>query len=157
MTTLNNLKIIKIAVLLPIVEIIYTLSSVLEVAYNSCITEFPGHISKIYYTLHILTGLSAPPQNITVMVISSTSLTVLWDPPPLADQNGVTGYQVRINTVGHNSNIVNVVDTSYIAVGLDEFQEYDIEVASVSPLGIGPFSTPLRAQTLEDGTLYVVM
>ena len=105
-------------------------------------------------TMYVLTGLSAPPQNITVMVISSTSLTVSWDPPPLADQNGVTSYQVRISTVNSipaSSNTVNLGGTSYIAVGLDEFQEYDIEVASVTALGVGPFSTPIRTQTLEDG------
>ena len=104
------------------------------------------------YVLYVA-ELSLPPVNITVMVISSTSLTVTWNPPPLAGQNGVTGYQVMITAVSSTSNTVNVVGTSYTAAGLNEFQEYDIAVASVSALGVGPFSTPFRIQTLEDGML----
>ena len=86
------------------------------------------------------------------MVISSTSISVFWDPPPFNDQNGViTGYQVNI--IYQNTTIVSIItiNTSIVANNLQEFEEYVIEVAAMTSVGLGPFSDPVSSQTFEDG------
>ena len=101
-----------------------------------------------------ITGPSAPPQNVTTMVINSTSIFVFWDPPPFDDQNGsITSYQVNITK--QNTTVVSVMinDTSFIANNLQEFEEYFIEVAAMTSVGLGPFSDPVRDITNEGSEL----
>ena len=110
--------------------------------------------------LHFLLSItdpSAAPQNVRTMVLSSTSISVFWDPPPFLDQNGViTGYQVTITNVNRTnvSTVVNVANTSHIALDLQEFEAYDIEVAAMTAVGLGPFSVAVRRQTLEDSKCF---
>jgi len=97
---------------------------------------------------------SAPPQNVTTMVINSTSISVYWDPPPLDDQNGViTGYTVIITNINRTSisMTISVTNTSYTAINLEEFEVYHIQVAAMTAIGLGPFSDVIRSQTFEDG------
>jgi len=99
-------------------------------------------------------GPSAPPQNVTTMIISSTSISVYWDPPPFNDQNGIiTGYRVNIVNLNQSnkSDTIDISNTSFTAVDLEEFEAYDIQVAAMTIIGLGPFSDIIRRQTLEDG------
>lgn len=103
---------------------------------------------------------SSPPQNFTTMVISSTSISVYWDPPPLGDQNGViTGYRVIIINLNRTSISVNVnvFGTNFTAMNLEEFEAYNIQVAAMTAVGLGPFSNVIRSQTFEDGKYCVVV
>ena len=108
------------------------------------------------YTINICVGPSAPPQNVTTMVISSTSISVYWNPPPLPDQNGdIIGYQLGItnqdtgNSSGYVVNVTNM--TSYVAINLQKFEVYSFEIAAMTVIGLGPFSDVVTNQTLEDG------
>ena len=90
------------------------------------------------------------------MVISSTSISVYWNTPPLPDQNGdITGYQLMITNVNRSSSLVLVVDvinmTSYVAINLQEFEVYSFEIAAMTVIGLGPFSDAVTNQTFEDG------
>jgi len=49
-----------------------------------------------------------------------------------------------------------VTNTSYIAIDLEEFEEYDIQVAAMTAVGLGPFNNPVRNQTFEDGKCCMV-
>jgi len=87
------------------------------------------------------------------------SISVLWDAPPFLDQNGViTGYQVTITNVNRTnvSTVVNVIGTSHMALNLQEFEAYDIEVAAMTAVGLGPFSDAVRNQTLEDSKCIIL-
>ena len=87
-------------------------------------------------------------------MINSTSISVYWDPPPFDDQNGViTSYTVIITNLNRTniSMSINVTNTSYTAIDLEEFKVYDIQVAAMTPVGLGPFSDVIRSQTFEDG------
>ena len=92
----------------------------------------------------------------TIVVINSTSISVSWYPPPFPDQNGdIIGYQLMITNQDRTNsqpmlfNVTNV--TSYVATMLQEFEVYSIEIAAETAVGLGPFSEPVRDQTLEDG------
>ena len=41
--------------------------------------------------------------------------------------------------------------TSFVVNSLQEFQEYSVEVAAMTAVGLGPFSNPIGDRTLEDG------
>jgi len=102
----------------------------------------------------LCTGPSAPPQNVTIIVINSTAILISWNPPSFLDQNGaIIGYQLvitkRINSFAIMYNATNV--TSYIAAMLEEFKVYIIEIAAWTLIGLGPFSDPVSSQTFEDG------
>ena len=103
--------------------------------------------------LSLCIGPSAPPQDVTTMVISSTSISVSWNPPPLPDQNGdITGYQLVITNENRSSYFVRIVNvTSYVATNLQEFEVYSFEIAAMTVIGLGPFSDAITNQTFEDG------
>ena len=108
------------------------------------------------YTINICVGPSAPPQDVTTMVISSTSISVYWNTPPLPDQNGdIIGYQLMITNINRSSSLVLVVNvtnmTSYVAINLQEFEVYSFEIAAMTVIGLGPFSDVVTNQTFEDG------
>ena len=77
-----------------------------------------------------------------------------WAPPLAQDQNGIiTSYTIMVVEVltgeislhqreGHHSQLV--------VEGLHPYYEYDVSVAAET-ISIGPFSTPQRVLTLEDG------
>jgi len=93
-------------------------------------------------------------------VLNSTSISVFWNEPPFLDQNGViTGYQVNVTNINRTnvSTVVNVTNTSHIALDLQEFEAYDIEVAAMTAVGLGPFSDPVRNQTLEDSKCFTLI
>ena len=77
---------------------------------------------------------------------------MFWDPPPFDDQNGIiTSYSVII--INQNATVASAVinSTSFVVNNLQEFQEYSIEIAAMTAVGLGPFSNPVSDQTLEDG------
>ena len=105
---------------------------------------------------YVYIGPSAPPQNVTTMVISSTAISLTWTPPPFLDQNGdIIGYQLMITNQNRTNSTATVVDvaniTSYVASMLQEFEVYNIEVAARTAIGLGPFSGSVNNQTFEDG------
>ena len=105
--------------------------------------------------MYIYVGPSASPQDLTTIVINSTSISVSWIPPPLPDQNGdIIGYQLVItnqdmsNSSGYVVNITNI--TTYVAINLQEFEVYSFETAAMTVIGLGPFSDVVTDQTFED-------
>jgi len=46
---------------------------------------------------------------------------------------------------------INVTNTSYTVIDLEKFEVYDIQVAAMTAVGLGPFSDVIRSQTSEDG------
>ena len=105
---------------------------------------------------YICVGLSATPQNVTTVVINSTSISVSWYPPSFLDQNDdIIGYQLMItnqNRTNSQPTFVNVTNvTTYVAIMLQEFEVYSIAIAAETGIGLGPFSKPVSDQTFEDG------
>ncbi len=114
--------------------------------------------------MHVRTRLhfavpSSPPQNVTVIVLSSTKIEVNWTDVPEIDQNGiVTDYEVMyepLMTFGNALNIIIVNTTNmYITLdGLQEFVNYNISVRARTSVGPGLFSVGIVRRTLDDGKL----
>ena len=104
--------------------------------------------------VYICLDLSAPPQNVTTIVINATAILISWNIPPFLDQNGdIIGYQLMISNQNRtNSSVViyNITNiTSYVATMLEEFEVYSIEIAARTFIGLGPFSDPISNQTLK--------
>ena len=104
----------------------------------------------IFY-LPIFAAPSGPPLNVAVTDITSTSMTVSWDPP--VEPNGkIVGYEViyyeKDNQV---TNITNVPGQRYTIEKLKPFRIYRISVACKSSGGIGRHSVEIENQTLPDG------
>jgi len=110
------------------------------------------------FNIITIAGPSAPPQNVTTLVINSTSISVFWNPPPFDDQNGViTSYRVIVTNQNTTVASATINSTSFVVNNLQEFQQYSIEVAAMTAVGIGPFSNPISDQTLEDGELVILI
>ena len=122
-----------------------------------------AHVATITYALFMYVCIYvhfvdpiAPPQNVTVVVINSTSISVSWNPPPLRDQNGdIIGYQLMIINHNRSNSSISVVNvsnvTTYVAINLQEFEVYSFEIAAITTIGLGTFSVAITDQTFEDG------
>jgi len=91
-------------------------------------------------------------------VVNFTSLSVFWNPPPFPDQNGViTGYRVIINNVNQSSErTIDITITSFTAKDLKQLEVYDIRVAAMTAIGLGPFYAT-RIQILAHSKCFVSM
>ena len=49
------------------------------------------------------------------------------------------------------SNTINTNKTSLVAINLERFEVYSVEVAAMTAVGLGPFSNAVSKLTLEDG------
>ena len=108
--------------------------------------------------ISFLTAPDAPPQNVTAIPESSTSILVSWSPPPLENQNGIIilyhlNYSSDEAFAGPDGNfIVNATRTTMLVNGLEEFVTYSFTVAAETSAGIGPYSDPaVNATTFQDG------
>ena len=108
------------------------------------------------------------PISFDVIVQSSRSITLLWEPPLLEQQNGllIQYHLIVIETqiiyldngtvmsqVGINGNrTYNVSEgrTQLIDM-LHPSYYYTVRIAAATVVGIGPFSDPITVMTLEDG------
>ena len=85
--------------------------------------------------------------------VSSGSVRVSWQPPPLEDRNGlITGYLVRvlgINT-GDNYLLPLVNDSSVVVESLHPFYAYRFSVAAQT-VAMGPFSAAVTQKLPEGG------
>ncbi|KAJ7372416.1 hypothetical protein OS493_018919 [Desmophyllum pertusum] len=96
---------------------------------------------------------TAPPQNVTVVNKTSTSIFITWDAVPPNQRSGeILGYKVsytfrkkpaRMRTVGAQTIYTNLTV-------LQKFRRYNITVMAYNQHGDGPPSKALRVRTDED-------
>ncbi len=87
------------------------------------------------------------------MELTSRSAVLTWDPPPYEDQNGVIiSYliSVTVNETGETF-VLSTNDTSLSITGLRPYRTYICTIAASTSVGVGPYSTSVIAETLEDG------
>ena len=100
---------------------------------------------------------SAPPNSVSVSIISSTAITVQWETVPCIEQNGdITGYKVRVLESGEMERVEDVVgdDVNEVTISdLTPSTTYSIQVAAVNNEGIGPYSDLITIDT-PDSELY---
>ncbi|XP_032073551.1 receptor-type tyrosine-protein phosphatase F isoform X1 [Thamnophis elegans] len=100
---------------------------------------------------------SAPPQEVTCVSISSTTIRVSWVPPPAQSRNGViTQYSIAYQAVEGEDNTKHVVEgighehSSWEINNLEKWTEYKVWVRAHTDVGPGPESIPVSVRTDED-------
>lgn len=96
---------------------------------------------------------SSPPENIYGEALSSASIFIMWNPPVRQHRNGIiTGYVINMTILATREVLQFLTfDSNYTVNFLQPFTVYNLIVAATTSAGIGPFSTVLTIQTLEDG------
>ena len=101
---------------------------------------------------------SSPPQSLHGNAMSSTGITLFWDPPPVDAQNGIiTRYLISITEVktGRSFSLFSPT-TSVNVTSLHPFYTYNCAVAALTIVGDGPYTTSIAIVTLQDGKLVFV-
>lgn len=103
---------------------------------------------------------SAPPQDVCLRSLSSTSIRVSWAVPPTdSHHRKVEGYVLAYQAVQgqdlqrHQVSGISADLTSYVLEDLDKWTEYLVWVRAHTDVGPGPESPAALIRTLEDGTL----
>ena len=98
---------------------------------------------------------SGPPQSIAVTFVSSTTVELSWQPPPLDQQNGlIQSYTVVVFEVDTNTTQQihqDFVQNSIVLTGLHPYYTYMVSVAGYT-VGLGP-ATSITTTTEQDGKL----
>ncbi|KAM6948915.1 receptor-type tyrosine-protein phosphatase F [Aplochiton taeniatus] len=100
---------------------------------------------------------SAPPQDVHLLSLTSTSLKVSWVAPPAASRHGAIvqytiSYQATAgeDTDRHEVTGVGADATSHVLEGLEKWTEYQVRVRAHTDVGPGPESAAVRIKTKED-------
>ncbi|XP_075878029.1 receptor-type tyrosine-protein phosphatase F-like isoform X2 [Nelusetta ayraudi] len=100
---------------------------------------------------------SAPPQEVHLVSLTSTSLQVSWVAPPADSRHGAIvqytlSYQALAgeDTERHQVPHIGADATSYVLEGLEKWTEYQVWVRAHTDVGPGPESDPVRIRTKED-------
>ncbi|KAL9919893.1 neogenin protein frazzled isoform 5-T13 [Glossina fuscipes fuscipes] len=96
---------------------------------------------------------SEPPNNVTLEVTSSTSITIHWEPPSEEERNGqITGYKIRYRKLKDAPQVKSTpANIRYYELnGLDRNSEYQVKIAAMTVNGSGPFTEWYRVMTLEN-------
>ena len=95
---------------------------------------------------------TAPPSNVNVTDVTSSTITVQWGMVPCIDQNGpITGYSVRYGVMGsgstRNKTVSGASETETIISDLTSSTTYVVQVAAVNGNGTGVYSSNESALT----------
>ncbi|XP_074653669.1 cell adhesion molecule Dscam1-like [Tubulanus polymorphus] len=99
---------------------------------------------------------SQPPQRVHATALSSTSIMVMWSPPPLYTLHGVLqGYKVLYKIVREDEDesdaqFVVSKELKVILQGLEKFTNYSLQVLAYTRMGEGVRCRPLYIRTLQD-------
>ena len=100
---------------------------------------------------------SSAPVRLQGNAVNSTTIQLQWEPPPLADQNGVICsflMNISVTETGSFFQLTPVTNGVNIS-GLHPFYTYTITVAAVT-IGPGPYGAVLTIQLPEDGMVVIV-
>ena len=109
--------------------------------------------SACNHVLHCPTVVpSSAPVRFQGTTVNSTTIQLYWDPPPLADQNGVIrSCLINVTVVETGSFFRNTSETTALNISsLHPYYTYNITVAAVT-IGPGPYGAVLTIRMPEDG------
>ena len=99
------------------------------------------------------TAPSGFPRNFVASVVTTHSLSVVWNPPPPEDQNGdIIRYRVNITVLGTMEMYQLLsVNGSITVFSLRPYTTYNFTIAAETTVGVGPFSGAYTVMTATDG------
>lgn len=104
------------------------------------------------YSNNSSTVPSESPKNLQATEVTTNSVTLNWDAPPLPSQNGaIIGYTVQVFQEEHITSILASRETSLAVTKLDDDTTYDFSVAANTSVGAGPYSVRVTAKTKNYG------
>ncbi|KAJ4448351.1 hypothetical protein ANN_10366 [Periplaneta americana] len=133
----------------------YTTYSIVVQAYNS---RGAGPSSEPVTSRTQEDVPSLPPENVQCSALTSQSLQVSWDPPPLEGRNGlVVGYKVSHQPAEEwyekDEQETKVTTSQKTTIpSLRKYTNYSISVLAFTSVGDGVRSPPIFCCTEEDGT-----
>ena len=95
---------------------------------------------------------TAGPTQLRVSNFDSSTIALVWEPPPFTDRNGdIVRYHLRV-TEQETQTIFEYSSTSqhYTLTSLHPYYNYVISIAAET-VGVGPFTTGLLQPTMESG------
>lgn len=106
---------------------------------------------------------SAPPQEVRLLSLSSTSIKVSWVAPPTDSRHGeIVRYSLAYQAVAgedmerHQVSGIGADVTSYVLEDLEKWTEYLVWVRAHTDVGPGPESPAVHTRTKEDGMFNVI-
>lgn len=86
------------------------------------------------------------------LLVTETSFTLMWQPPPYEGRNGVIQqYVIQVQEVDTGRTFIETSNSTEVTLeGLHPFYSYSCRIAAET-IEIGPFSTPITVQLNEDG------
>ena len=99
-----------------------------------------------------MTAPSVPPQNLRLVAITATSVTLNWQPPPEEDRNGLIRlYYVFVTELeSGRAFTLNSSATNHVVENLHPFYTYNFSVAALT-VAASPASDTITLQTSEAG------
>ena len=95
---------------------------------------------------------TAPPNNFTGYVESSTSAVLSWTAPNQVDQNGIiTRYVIDVANTKDGTSYYEYSTSKTITLTLKPWNVYEVAVAAETVAGIGPYTGHLELETPQDG------
>ena len=90
--------------------------------------------------------------------MSSTIITLFWDPPPADAQNGIiTQYRINITEVQTGRSFTLFSSTTSVNVtSLHPYYTYNCAIAAVTTIGAGPYTSVITVVTLQDGMVTLI-
>lgn len=106
-------------------------------------------VCKILFSSIAPTGFPPPP---SVTAVTSTTLTLAWEPPPLEQINGIIRNYVVTITEIETGRVFTVAsnNTQVTVENLHPFYTYACRVAAET-IGVGPYSNQILVQLDEEG------
>ncbi|XP_048108106.1 protein tyrosine phosphatase receptor type Fa isoform X23 [Alosa alosa] len=91
------------------------------------------------------------PQNLSVVGLTTTTTTLAWEPPALAERNGrIVQYVVVYRDINSQQNRTNsTANTTLTIQGLQPDTTYDIRVRAFTSKGGGPLSPSIQSRTMS--------
>jgi hypothetical protein len=119
----------------------------------AAVTVGPGPVGETFTIQMPQSAPASPPQNMSIRVVSSQSISVTWIPPPPEDQNGIiTSFIILVHNVLSGESMLYQRESHHsklVVEFLHPYYEYDVSMAAET-IEMGPFSPSQRVQTLEE-------
>ena len=111
------------------------------------------HYESLISMFCYLTVPSSPPRNSAAVALSSRSVLLTWDAPPVEGQNGIiTGYTVNITELETGEVSTMFIESRNLTLySLRPFTTYGLLVSAQTIAGRGPTTHLLSVTTQEEG------